>query len=257
MKTTNIVLIALVGVVLMSGFGGESVEQINDKTQPHKTQRVYMDDFRKNISFEYHISSLRDDLYFLLLDGVKNGKPVQLYKDIHTQFYIDVDNSGATGYNNESQYDTGSEYLIEDGVLFKYIGTGGRDWNWEIISYNIGVTPFGRMLDRGLIPELGDVFSTEAAILDENWETVDYTVNKKYISKINKIDTFNLQDTEKVAVSLLKYENALHFEAKITDDNIKHVQYYLDTDKNDQTGYTTGFIDGGFEYLLEDDRVYK
>ena len=47
------------------------------------------------------------------------------------QFYIDSDNNSNTGYRNNAWSDSGADYLLESGILYRY--TGGRSV-WSIVG---------------------------------------------------------------------------------------------------------------------------
>lgn len=265
MKVKNISS-ALVVALLIAGCGEDStiaddVKNSDNKSQPHKVKRILMDNLQKDALYQYNISPLFPSTTHLLFI-IRSDNDIDIK---HMQFYIDTDNDTTTGYSNGSQEDTGAEYLIEDNLLFKYKGNGGLDWNWEVVTDDVGDylshrTPNAstRVLNKNLIPELGEVFSTKATILNENWEAIDYTISKKYIFKTNRLNTSILEDWGTIKVELDEYENALHFKTTLKDENFKgNVQYFLDTDNNSQTGYTNEFFSAGYEYLLENERVYK
>jgi surface protein len=74
-----------------------------------------------------------------------NGKWSANYKDSWNgkkAYYIDTDKNNQTGYVSKWSPKVGSEYLLEEGVLFKYTGTDGtKEWSWDIVSYD-GINGF-------------------------------------------------------------------------------------------------------------------
>jgi hypothetical protein len=65
-----------------------------------------------------------DSLYFLV-----QGSELQT----DYQFFIDADNMESTGYYAWQWKTNGADYLIENGLLYKYTGTAG-EWSWELIN---------------------------------------------------------------------------------------------------------------------------
>ncbi len=52
-------------------------------------------------------------------------------------YYLDTDKNNQTGYYSKWTPKVGAEYLLEDGVLFKYTGTDGtNEWSWDVVGYN-------------------------------------------------------------------------------------------------------------------------
>ncbi|MQA20031.1 hypothetical protein [Rugamonas rivuli] len=49
--------------------------------------------------------------------------------------FIDTDTNAASGY---AKGDIGAEFMIENGVLFKYSGSGKSDWKWQVDDTNNG-----------------------------------------------------------------------------------------------------------------------
>lgn len=50
----------------------------------------------------------------------------------HIQIYIDSDNNPESGYTNSSWEAFGRDYLVEDGMLYHYTGSGA--WGWEEVA---------------------------------------------------------------------------------------------------------------------------
>ena len=74
----------------------------------------------------YHTA---DKLYLLVQGSVS----------ANNQFYLDVDDNGATGYGDAAQWsDMGADYLIENGTLFAYAGDGSS-FAWNPVASNGGL----------------------------------------------------------------------------------------------------------------------
>jgi hypothetical protein len=49
------------------------------------------------------------------------------------QLFLDADNQESSGYNASQWKTNGSDYLIENGLLYRYTGSSG-EWNWELVK---------------------------------------------------------------------------------------------------------------------------
>lgn len=65
-----------------------------------------------------------DSLYFLV-----QGNELQP----GYQFFIDADHLASTGYFAWQWKPNGADYMVENGLLYKYTGTSG-EWSWELIT---------------------------------------------------------------------------------------------------------------------------
>ena len=59
------------------------------------------------------------------------------------QIYVDIDSSSATGFRFGG---IGADYLIENGNLYRYVGTG-TDWNWALQGWIAHPTRVGTTYD--------------------------------------------------------------------------------------------------------------
>ena len=75
----------------------------------------------------------KNNLYLLI-----TGKSL----NVKSQFYIDVDNNATTGYKVG---EVGSEFLIENNVLYKYSGTNGG-WKWTKVA-SISISKNGSVIE--------------------------------------------------------------------------------------------------------------
>ncbi|AZN39570.1 right-handed parallel beta-helix repeat-containing protein [Paenibacillus albus] len=57
------------------------------------------------------------------------------------QFYISADNRSDTGYQVKNSSVAGADYLIENGTLYRYSGTG-LDWTWSKVTDYIGTSNY-------------------------------------------------------------------------------------------------------------------
>lgn len=54
------------------------------------------------------------------------------------QIYIDSDNNAGTGYQDSQYGSSGADYLIENGLLYRYTGTGG--WSWTAVTATVNAS---------------------------------------------------------------------------------------------------------------------
>jgi hypothetical protein len=80
-----------------------------------------------------------DSLYFL----VQGQGLQQAY-----QFFIDADNLSNTGYHAWQWNANGSDYLVENGLFYKYSGTSG-EWSWEFIK-NVDAVQNETVIETGM-----------------------------------------------------------------------------------------------------------
>jgi hypothetical protein len=88
-----------------------------------------------------------DSLYFLI-----QGNDLQA----DYQFFIDADNLPSSGYNAWQWKTNGSDYLLENGLLYKHTGSSA-EWSWELIK-GINAGQNDLTIETGLaIADLNDV----------------------------------------------------------------------------------------------------
>lgn len=130
--------------------------------------------------------------WYPIKDG-ENNTPVA-----HYQYFIDLDVDVNTGYKKDItnpwelqsiSNDLGAEYFVENGYLFKYTGSGGYDWSWEIIGQVNQEVDFVEhasneqynyyehltIVPKNMIPNWTDPFKIAVTSVDENWEQLSQT----------------------------------------------------------------------------------
>ncbi len=132
----------LITALLLVGCGSEiQKETLQISNLPHqidikpKTSRVFDDaDSEEYLNYMkiYNLNSLAfsfektDTAWSVNYKNSWSGKKA---------YYIDTDKNNQTGYVNKWSPKIGSEYLLENGVLFKYTGTDGtNEWSWSLVS---------------------------------------------------------------------------------------------------------------------------
>lgn len=64
------------------------------------------------------------------------------------QIFINTDNNTSTGYQDNQYSASGADYLIENGLLYKYNGTGG--WSWTAVSATINASKSSTITELGI-----------------------------------------------------------------------------------------------------------
>ena len=133
----------IVGVFLI-GCGGETKEQSSqDVSMPHQVDRSPKNlrdsdpDSEEYLNYmkTYNLNSIR----FSGSGAIRLSDYDNQNKNLHYQIFHDNDFNKNTGYVDPWVPNVGAEFLIEDGVLFKYTGTpGSNEWSWEVIDWNRG-----------------------------------------------------------------------------------------------------------------------
>ncbi len=292
MRTVKILSIVTLGAFLLNGCGNEttdkekSLSKIDNNIQPYKTQKVFIGKFSDKS--EYHI---RDDDESIFLKIYKYDKNI----DKHSQFCIDIDNNRQTGYgengvdyiieDNRLYKYTGTgdndwNWEMKSTIEYEYIGKVINENSYDRYKYKFehsqwvknGIirgadmepryhTPYLiAKIPKNVLVDLSEKFSTYAIKIDANWSAINHSENKNYIISNNflKNNDFYYQGSTPL-VQLTEYNNSLKFNSWRPKRGVEHTQYYFDIDNNSNTGYitTSGNVSGGYEYLLEDDRVYK
>ncbi len=98
---------------------------------------------------------------------------------MHNQFFLNVDNNAATGFRfqNEAWDNAGTDYIVEDGNLFKSLSNNSSwDWNENVgdVSYSItGGSATGTTISvtikKSLLEGLGSTIRAGFISRDSNW----------------------------------------------------------------------------------------
>ena len=140
----KLIILYLISSLLLIGCGTNTQkEEIQIKNEPHqvelkpKTSRAFSDPESEeylNYMKIYNLNSLSfrfqrvNKAWALNYRGNYKGKKA---------YYLDTDKNNQTGYYNKWAPKVGADYLLEEGVLFKYTGTdGSKEWSWKIVSYH-------------------------------------------------------------------------------------------------------------------------
>ncbi len=242
MKILQRTIFPILGLILLSGCGEEDI--VNMDINPHKLDRSVLENIDRNGTLATLLIYNNDTNYkfSFVADPNSNIKA-------HYQVYIDTDRSGDSGYVLYETNGLGAEYLLEDGVLFKYTGTGDSNWSWKYIkkfekngtnkTYDIGLNTFGDI----------NSFNVQAIVLDENWDLRRNSTMEVVTKTIDtKSHLANLENDKGFSIA----NDKLNFYFTLSS-KYKHRGFFINSDANSKTGYARK----GYDYLIEDKTVYK
>jgi hypothetical protein len=165
--------------------------------------------------------------------------------------WIDGDRNAQTGFSTTA-LGIGAEYLIENGALWRYTGTGGTSWSWALVRTASQVTGVvdGMNFIKWTIPlsDLGTTRDTNVVF------HVDGSGGSSFSAPYRHIYT-----TTDPASPILGYyaendSSKIYYHAEIGPSFAwKHV--FIDADQNATTGWKIGGI--GAEFMIENGRLYK
>ena len=124
-------------------------------------------------------------------------------KDLHYLIFHDSDSNKQTGYYNPWVPKVGADFLIEDGILYKYTGTpGSNEWSWEIINEDQG-----DIRHEGIQDYYYNNGSLYGVVLNQDWS---YNSFLGYYNLYREIEPKKFLEE--------KYENRWYTVCEIDDD---------------------------------------
>lgn len=176
----------------------------------------------------------------------------------HIQFFIDSDNNSSTGYSNGNI--SGADFMIEDGTLFSSTANSSS-WSWQQIE-NIGfyTNDMPDYLDTYVALSTLSI-SNNATIkvgahaLNSNWNTISSfhgSTMQEFVLGSGSPPPQNVEVIASIA------NNNLTVGLDSNNGTITpsaHIQYFIDSDNNTNTGYSNSEVSGA-DYLLEDTTLY-
>lgn len=202
------------------------------------------------------------------------------------QLYLNADRSGTTGFQAPYWDKAGADFLVEDGILYAYSGSGHTDWKWtEKKSYKrlgtfsvtstaveVAIPLEDLGLASGASLELGYVWkdhhehklpsAKRLALVDGNMSASNPTSTTPVMKVDGQIDEwkdreYSDQGSNPKGLKLSHDDRHLYFMTEGTDLDSK-TQYYLNTDDDPETGYqTSAWTDSGADVLIESGRMYQ
>lgn len=149
--------------------------------------------------------------------------------------FVDTDQNAATGYPVGG---IGADYLIENGFLYKYAGSGGS-WAWTEIK-SVALTESNGVATWNVAPS--DLGSPSAITAVGNYNSV-------YSSALS----YTLVQATSTTLSINASSTAVAFQVTYSGTP-GYVRVFVDADKNAATGYLVGGI--GADYLIENGFLY-
>jgi len=157
------------------------------------------------------------------------------------ELFINSDDNEATGYSKSGKI-KGAEYLVENHTLFVYAGNGS-DWKWtklgQIESHASTISWNAKVRLSSLELNGGESIEYIAKVMTADWKKSTY----------GKGSSFSIQTKEEESVFSLTQNGDF--------SQFSHFSFFIDADKNPNTGYTKGKIKGA-DFLVEDNGcLYK
>lgn len=166
--------IALIGCGGGDSGSGESVTPIqNDNSVPQRLSAADIPNAQFLARETYSAPVVTNDQNTITL--THSGSEVS--DDLHYQFFINTDNDPSTGFRFENEVwdDAGTDYIIEDGDLFKSTANDAT-WSWDVIDGNIDyVTTSSSVsvtIDQNLLEGLAPQIRVGFIVRDANWNVV-------------------------------------------------------------------------------------
>lgn len=153
----------------------------------------------------------------------------------YVHVYIDSDQNATTGYPVAG---IGADYLIENGFLYKYAGSGGS-WAWTEIK-SVALTKSNGVATWNIAPS--DLGSPSAITAVGNYNSV-YSSALSYTLVQATRTTLSINASSTAVAFLVTYSGTPGY-----------VRVFVDADKNAATGYPVGGI--GADYLIENGFLY-
>ncbi len=185
-------------------------------------------------------------------------------EDFNTEvLFIDADNNDQTGYRNPQWNNIGAEYLISQGALYHYNGTG---WSWSFVR-NVDRVQNDAQVDITLQKEgleLSNQVRIIAGLLNQNWET---TIRYEITPLSIEVDDNNGGGEGNNGGETLEHitieDLPTRMNLTMTSTNVENAQteaIFIDTDNNPQTGYSNDvwqYGAMGAEYLIQGGQLYR
>ena len=189
-----------------------------------------------NNNFQYHMSSSSNP-------AKENGI-----------IFIDSDLNQNSGLN---RYGLGSDYLIQNGFLFRYTGNGSN-WSWEFVSEvgnENGVGDYSGVLSNSLIGN-----SIDANVLiryfDSNWQNMDSSTIHRVTGEQPPVPVGNVNISEDSINIVGNGGNSNLTLAVSSTSNPAKVNgiLYIDSDQDSSSGYRTNGL--GIDFLVQNGNLF-
>ncbi len=216
--------------------------------------------YKKNRAVQLYLGNLEKSLKSEKIE-IKLKKEEDAGKFI--QFFIDSDMDKNTGY--KSQFVDGADFLIEGDRVYKSTANGSS-WKWERVATAKYITDAERFYVQStteFMPQIMPDFRVAAINIDENWNITSYIPMTALGDGFLTVDG---DASDWIDYPILGKSNVGDFKVIDNDKSIyflihkgnigKHSQIYINSDNNEDTGYSINSIKGA-DYVIEDNRLYK
>lgn len=201
------------------------------------------------------------------------------------QLYLNTDGSSKTGFQAPYWDGAGADYMLEDGILYAYSGSGGTDWGWtEVRSYkrlsrfainssavemSIDLMDLGASADNKI--KIGYIWNdshrdrlpltSQMSAVAVNMEPIPATLEEiKVDGGIEDwagYSNLGMGKTNPTSLKAVQVGELLNLMVAGRDLG-KKTQIYMNTDADDNSGYSSSrMFAKGFELLLENGRLYR
>ncbi|MDX1701173.1 MAG: choice-of-anchor Q domain-containing protein, partial [Melioribacteraceae bacterium] len=209
------------------------------------------------------------------------------------QFYFNTDNNVKTGFQMGYWTTSGVEYMVENGVLYQYTGSGGTEWSWKEVAKYKGTKAYSQTTSaiELSVPYTDIKISpTSIILIGYIWNdsksdllpagTLKESVSISPTSELAPTASVVTEPTTSIKIDGLSSDWSQLSSARIGDSQLKtlktfstsnylymllqggdftkRVQIYLNSDNNSKTGFKLSkFSQSGAEYLIENGTLYK
>src|SRR5690606_31098299 len=218
-------------------------------------------------------STIQNNTLYLLITG-------QLLQE-KGQLYIYSNQTGQAYFSIPFWSNQKADYLVENGVLYQYTGSG-KDWSWkkvkdyrnnEVVIHSTAVEMGIPLADIGQTNELlvgyiwkdnksnqlpagGDMIAIQQADTEEPLPSPSFNIDGKKDEWTN--EHLRAQSSDGTLALYAANDQTHIYFALSSSVTTKKLQLYLDTDNNHATGYQTSrWKASGAEYLVENGVLYK
>jgi len=194
-------LILLATPIVLSACGGSSNQetvkdgsnstpvQITSKSWQNTTAKLNSDATIKAETFIRRQGGTRTNPNFVTYMRTE-VKGSTVGRSVHKQFFIDIDNNSATGFQFNSQLwsaQSGVDYLIQDGELYKSTANDAS-WSWKWVKTLERTNQNNTRIDIRLSKQhsfepLCNDLNIGYIELDSNWSVQDYYPKANHMSK--------------------------------------------------------------------------
>lgn len=202
----------------------------------------------------------------IVFDFRTQGAPINFYR-----IFLDVDASKGTGFLHWRNANVGSEYLIENGQLYRFTGSAQFEWNWTwvgpVTASNLGTS---QMQVKVNYSPIGYLAGEKLGVLVENVNPNDYStldmifrspgvwlIQSSGLSPNEAAQTGNA-NTDLVAGNVGFIGNQIIFTFKSNGASINSYRIFLDRDAKKTTGFVHSWNPNvGGDLLIENGNLYQ